>query len=687
MKKLMLMLAFFLLPFSADALEVHISPDAIALGDVVQVQVEGAEEDVLLCTLTNGRKEVFAGERAGFEQGVLHPREEGHYTLTVTCGGEEATASFTVARTLLSSGGETAPAESGLFLEGRVGTVYAQGGLRTVKVLAPGPWTAETEDAFITLYDTCGRSGDALTFLVAPTGEARYGEITLRSGGDVWPLAIRQVAKLPDTVEEELSLTEESHTVLVEGQPFVIREMNGEEMDFAVTASGEWTAATDDAFLSFTQTDDGLSLYADENDTPYARQGSVVLLCGNAVASIYINQPPAPAGADVLSVSVEAENAVAWQDSVKARVLTSSDAQSLTLSMAGHEETFPADGWAKETEEGLVWQVEAPLRRPGKQMLLFAAESKTGSGKKQTAFLQVTEEEAAFETEEAVFTRVGSRCDLAFVTTACAEEVELTDENGRPMAAFARQDAAVQWAGTGAERERYIRWTLPLKADAAPAFVAMGEKRIPVRVRTLLTPSDIALHSQTDGWWRDKKYSISNLETSGCAVFSLSHALQLLGYTGPEIAPENLAKTYAVALMKDGSGTMNSSLVGRAGNDFGFKTRYELYENPVTIRKKAGEGAVFTFSVVNGHIACVAGVTEDGEKCLIIDSAPSATFERKGEEKVYYVGEDGLFYEAAAPGEIPGTVYCMETDSYGCAVYYMDMKYVARRGVRLIQPR
>ena len=93
---------------------------------------------------------------------------------------------------------------------------------------------------------------------------------------------------------------------------------------------------------------------------------------------------------------------------------------------------------------------------------------------------------------------------------------------------------------------------------------------------------------------------------------------------------------------------------------------------------------MFTFSVVNGHIACVADV--EGDKCLIIDSAPSATFERKGETPVYVQDENGGFVPVETPAEIGGVEYCMETGSYGSAVYYLDLSYVARRGVRLIQP-
>lgn len=688
MKKLFFMLIVLLLPFSALALEAEVSSAVVALGDAVQVTVTGAEGNLCSYRLLLGNKEVFSGESVPCHQGILHPRQEGNYTLIVSCGEEEADVSFTVSQKVHLSETGVALTEGSISVEGKQSTVFMQGDMRTLTVFAPGPWTAQTHDDFITLFDTCGRSGDRLTFSVKETEENRQGVIFIKSGADTLPLDIRQVARLQETVEEELSLTEETSHIFVEGHPFLMMELNGEETDVIVSASGEWNAVSADDFLSFTQTDEGLSLYADENDTPYARQGSIALSCGNEQAHIYVLQPPMVQGARVESVQLNMEEATAWQDTLLARVETSLDAEKLVLSMDGLEETYPAQAYALKADDMLLWQVDIPIRSAGEKTLLFAAEDQDGnSDQKQLASLSVKQEKAALVPGTAVLTSVGSRHSLSFVTTASAKNAVVLDGQGQEMASFSASDGKIAFAGEGAEKERYTQWTLEIGKDMQPAFLQVGDSREQVQMRTVLTPRDIALYSQTDGWWRDKKYSISELETSGCAVFSLAHALQLLGYTGEEITPEKLAKTYAVALMKDGSGTMNSSLVGRAGDDFGFRTRYELYENKNTIRDKAAEGAVFTFSVVNGHIACVAGISEDGEKCLIIDSAPSATFERKGDEPVYFLGTDGQYHTAATPADIPGTAYCIETNSYGCAVYYMEMDYVARRGVRLIQPR
>jgi len=82
-----------------------------------------------------------------------------------------------------------------------------------------------------------------------------------------------------------------------------------------------------------------------------------------------------------------------------------------------------------------------------------------------------------------------------------------------------------------------------------------------------------------------------------------------------------------------------------------------------------------------------AELSEDKTKCRIIDSAPSATFSRIKNGKIYYTDESGAFIEAASPADIPGAVYYFENDAYGGMTYWMDIAYVARRGVRLIQPQ
>lgn len=195
---------------------------------------------------------------------------------------------------------------------------------------------------------------------------------------------------------------------------------------------------------------------------------------------------------------------------------------------------------------------------------------------------------------------------------------------------------------------------------------------------------EITLYSQSSGYWKDRKYGASDLQKSGCAIFALSHALQQLGFEGESIAPEALAKKYAFCLREDG--TINSTLVGNAGDDLGFHTRYDLYHDLRTIRSKAEAGAVFSFAVVSGHIAMAAEISADGSMVRVIDSAPSATWERIGGNRLY-IEQDGGYVPVDDLADIPGIRYYPETDAFGAATYWLESSYVARRGVRLIQPQ
>lgn len=192
------------------------------------------------------------------------------------------------------------------------------------------------------------------------------------------------------------------------------------------------------------------------------------------------------------------------------------------------------------------------------------------------------------------------------------------------------------------------------------------------------------MYSQSSGAWKEAKYGSSTLEHSGCAIFALSHGLELLGYEGESITPQALAKKYAFCL-RDG-GTINSTLIGNAGEDFGFKTRFDLYKELPTIRDRLERGAVFSFAVVMGHIALVAEQSEDGSMMRIIDSAPSATWERIKNAQLYKQEPDGSFTPITGPEQLEGIRYYPENDAFGAATYWLESSYVAKRGVRLLLP-
>ncbi|MBQ8619588.1 MAG: SH3 domain-containing protein [Clostridia bacterium] len=193
------------------------------------------------------------------------------------------------------------------------------------------------------------------------------------------------------------------------------------------------------------------------------------------------------------------------------------------------------------------------------------------------------------------------------------------------------------------------------------------------------------LYSQKDGWWLDKKYSRSNLDQSGCALFTLSHAMQLIGKSSPQTEPAVLGKDYAAYLAE--SGTVTSNLLAAASRVFGFKTEKDKIGDAGRIARLFDEGAVFSFAIVNGHIALAAGLSEDGTKVRVIDSAPSATMERIEGAQMYLQDGQGGWKAIASLWDVPGAKYYPETDQFSGMEYYLDLSYVAGRGVRMIMPK
>jgi len=211
------------------------------------------------------------------------------------------------------------------------------------------------------------------------------------------------------------------------------------------------------------------------------------------------------------------------------------------------------------------------------------------------------------------------------------------------------------------------------------------EIRFAVKQETADQAEGFTLYSQKDGWWLDKKYSRSNLDQSGCALFTLSHALEILGMASPDTQPAVLGKDYAAYLAE--SGTVTSNLLAAASREFGFKTEKDKISDAQRIVQLFDEGAVFSFAIVNGHIALAADLSEDGTKVRVVDSAPSATMERIENASMYLPDGQGGWQTITSLWDVPGAKYYPETDQFSGMEYYLDLDYVARRGVRLIAPK
>ncbi|MDO5435840.1 MAG: SH3 domain-containing protein [Clostridia bacterium] len=193
-----------------------------------------------------------------------------------------------------------------------------------------------------------------------------------------------------------------------------------------------------------------------------------------------------------------------------------------------------------------------------------------------------------------------------------------------------------------------------------------------------------SVYSQKDGTWDKKPYRKSTLEKAGCAIFTLSHALHRMGITGEDTMPAELAVTYKYCLIQ--GGTRNNMLTRNAAEKYNFLTEEELIKDQTRIADELRRGSMFTFSIVIGHIALVDGISEDGSMVHIVDSAPTATAERIKKASMYTMDESGQFIPFSAPEELPEAHWFFETSGCGGLEYWLELSYVAKRGVRLIQP-
>jgi len=612
------------------------------------------------------------------------PFREGEYycAVTVTDGLSHSVSAVSPVISVTGTGG--------IQVRGDMTRLPVQGGVRTFVIDSPGAWSAETDADFITLYDTCGGSGDSLSlYMGASNVGRRSGTVVLKSAGLQKRLLISQIEDITEE-EEEYLLGEPRSSLLPDGQRTVevrLPSGGGQHMIKMDQVFG-WTAESDEAFLTAQRNGDTLTLTAERNPGTLPRSAGVILRSGDMSAAVLVVQDGAARGADVREVLLSGDTGTAYQDMITATVRTDGDAESLTLTIGTGSVTSFDRAQASAAADGLVWRIQVPLTGSGVQEWLFSA----GSGKKALARINVTGERPRFAQSAASVKTDGDALTAEVLTTQGTDRIEAIDEEGNVLTVFTPGTARVDRYLNEANAGRYARWVLALTGAETPARLRIGDETVPVLLKADTASSvqadeggePFVLYSQMDGTWRHKAYRKSNLEHSGCAIFTLSHALQLLGYRGDAILPERLAVTYAFCLV-DG-GTLNSTLVGNAGDEFGFKTRYKLYDKREEILRKFSQGAVFSFSIASGHIALTDRVSEDGRMCHIIDSAPSATFERiKGATPCLFNEKTGAYEPLAAPSDIPGVLYYIDTEGYDGAEYWLPTDYVVKRGVRLIQ--
>jgi hypothetical protein len=230
-------------------------------------------------------------------------------------------------------------------------------------------------------------------------------------------------------------------------------------------------------------------------------------------------------------------------------------------------------------------------------------------------------------------------------------------------------------------------WTLEVTLTLKGNVTETASVTIPVADAAPEQRGKNVVYSQMDGWWRGTYYSKEHnrtLESSGCSVFAVSHALQRLGFDSDEALPDRLAWTFHKCYI-EGVGTGTEALVTQAGLYFGFDTAHK----PVTAEDELiaflKRGDLFCLGIVNRHVVLADGIDEESRKVHIVDSAPGATFSRLKPTAAYIRGEDGSWQTIRSAEELPGIRWFFETSQYGGAEYWLDLKDCASRGMRLIR--
>ena len=265
---------------------------------------------------------------------------------------------------------------------------------------------------------------------------------------------------------------------------------------------------------------------------------------------------------------------------------------------------------------------------------------------------------------------------------ATAVRYDLSTENG-PV--FKGEDDS-HFTASFRPREEAV-YTLTVTVVYGKKDVETASVTIPVSGQAPVQMGRDVLYSQKDGWWHSKTYSKTHkrsVEKAGCAIFTLSHALQRMGFEDEELMPDALALKYSRMYIAN-RGTDNERLLTTAGRDFGFETHQDLIESEKELTTWYKRGCYFSFMIVNGHIALSDALSSDGTKAHIIDSAPGATYERMKNGVFYYQKEDGGFAEASSPEQIPGCRYFFETREYGGLEYWLPLSYCAKQGMRPIR--
>ncbi len=595
--------------------------------------------------------------------------------LTVTCtvtDSQNASASASAVLHVTEGPGITAEsADSGPF------RLY--GGVRTYTVHSPGLWTAETDSDFILLSRECGTDGSELVVTVLPgCREPRRGNVTLRCGSHEYGITITRLTD--DGIEKEVSLSGDQSVLKVNGERMAVWENASGGREFSIVTDSDWIASASDTWITASYTPDG-NLYAQVGDSPAFSRSGYILIENDAGASAYISiyQDAGTDAPDVISVTLSDTMGISYLDSVTARVQVDGEADRVLVFRPADRDPVAVAGSDAVREDG-IWEVSFPIEGSGEESYLFAAVRGESMGKAAVAVVNAFSEQAAFNDLYADAEVDGDKCTVTVQVTSSVGSILLLDASGNAAGTVPKEEAVIDRYIDEENRGRFSQWTFTVPSDSVPSALQVGNEALEVQVRRKTYPD--LIFSQFDGTWDTVKYRRSDLENSGCAIFTLASALRKLGIVSDDALPEALAETYAYCLV-DG-GTLNSTLIGNAAKAFGFRTRYDLYTDRGSVESLFAQGAMFSFSVVKGHIALADRISEDGSMIHVVDSALSATSSRLNGTEMYILDPSGAFTAVSDPSGIPGTLYYIETEAWSGGEYWLESDYAIGRGLRLI---
>ncbi|MBR4502666.1 MAG: BACON domain-containing protein [Clostridia bacterium] len=656
----------------------------------------------LKVTLNAADRALSLGEAAEYAASAEGGSPPFTYTFSVRSGSERiygrsgsdpafsyttnAVGAFTVTCTVTDSQNASASASAELRVEDGpgisaesddTGPFRLWGGVRRYTVHSPGIWTAETDADFLELSTNCGGDGTEMFVTVLPGREPRRGTITLHSGSSKCVITVTRLSD--DGIEKEVSLSSSIGDVSVDGESMAVWAGAHGEKEFAVLSDSDWVAVPSDGWIRTEYTENGLKVSVDDCSEP-ARAGHILIendMGGTACLSVC--QSADSAAPDVTAVSLSQTMGISYEDSITAFVRVDGEADQITVYRISGSEPVAASGASGLRSDG-TWTVTFPLEGTGEESYLFAASREGLSGRMMIAHVSAFSEQASFNDLFADAELDGELCTVTVQMTSSIASVLMLDENGREMGMISAEDADIDRYIDENNRGRFSQWTFTVPSDRVPAALRIGTQTLEVVKHVREYPN--LVFSQFDGTWDRVKYRHSNLQDSGCAVFTLASALRKLGFVSENASPAALADKYSYCLV-DG-GTLNSTLVGNAARDFGFRTRYDLYNDRESVEALFAKGAIFSFSIVKGHIALADAISEDGSMIHIVDSAMSATFSRLNNAQAYIRLSDGSFSAVSDPSQVPGALYYIETESWSGGEYWLEAPYVLRRGVRLL---